>query len=205
MRINCFGDKVSSLHCKIVLLDEQQLVHEVLVSAPNFYPFTGLYTISPLRRTAFVRYGIRFGSSLLWHGHERLAKSLSFFFFKIIIIIKKYLLFGLSTRFGKRLKSFWGYIRGWCCWWSPQSVIIAVYRNDDIFVLGWRSLLFLDVLSFLSYIIICIYFFPHWKTKTSRDFQPTSLVLYTYNLWSRSVIVKGEHNMGWSWFCAFDK
>ncbi|KAK4022670.1 hypothetical protein OUZ56_008124 [Daphnia magna] len=32
MRINCFGDKVSSLHCKIVLLDEQQLVHEVLHS-----------------------------------------------------------------------------------------------------------------------------------------------------------------------------
>ena len=32
MRMNCFGDKVSSLHCKIVLLDEQQLVHEVLVS-----------------------------------------------------------------------------------------------------------------------------------------------------------------------------
>lgn len=35
MRMNCFGDKVSSsgsFHCKIVLLDEQQLVHEILVS-----------------------------------------------------------------------------------------------------------------------------------------------------------------------------
>ena len=37
MRINCFGDKVSSLHCKIVLLDEQQLVHEVLVSSTLLY------------------------------------------------------------------------------------------------------------------------------------------------------------------------
>ena len=39
MRINCFGDKVSSLHCKIVLLDEQQLVHEVLVSFTLLYFF----------------------------------------------------------------------------------------------------------------------------------------------------------------------
>lgn len=32
MRMNCFGDKVRSLHCKIILLDEQQLVHEIYVS-----------------------------------------------------------------------------------------------------------------------------------------------------------------------------
>ena len=37
--MNCFGDKVSckSLHCKIVLLDEQQLVHEVHVSFRFIY------------------------------------------------------------------------------------------------------------------------------------------------------------------------
>lgn len=35
MKVNCFGNKVSSLHCKIVLLDDQQLVHEVSVSAKS--------------------------------------------------------------------------------------------------------------------------------------------------------------------------
>ena len=35
MKVNCFGNKVSSLHCKIVLLDDQQLVHEVSVSDEN--------------------------------------------------------------------------------------------------------------------------------------------------------------------------
>ena len=77
MRINCFGDKVSSLHCKIVLLDEQQLVHEVLVSLSLWYHFISVGA-SPLdaRRLPVAALRIRFGLAyLLWHGHERVRSS----------------------------------------------------------------------------------------------------------------------------------
>ncbi|KAI9555617.1 hypothetical protein GHT06_018132 [Daphnia sinensis] len=60
MRINCFGDKVSSLHCKIVLLDEQQLVHEVLAETTGQDVLNVVYQHlgSTLLETAY--FGLRY-------------------------------------------------------------------------------------------------------------------------------------------------
>lgn len=71
MRINCFGDKVSSLHCKIVLLDEQQLVHEVLVSLPT-----------PIHFFFFHLFIIRCCAPPLFHFTARIA----FFFFVVVFV-----------------------------------------------------------------------------------------------------------------------
>ena len=55
MKMYCFGDKASSLHCKIVLLDEQQLVHEVHVSRQSFIMSTFLFNShSRMLRVFFV-------------------------------------------------------------------------------------------------------------------------------------------------------
>lgn len=70
MRMNCFGDKVSSsgsFHCKIVLLDEQQLVHEILVSRMTIPPAVKLIPI----RLSFVVASTRPSSLPTIYGHQR--------------------------------------------------------------------------------------------------------------------------------------
>lgn len=85
MRINCFGDKVSSLHCKIVLLDEQQLVHEVLVSLPTPIHFIFFFHL-------FI---IRCCAPPLFHFTARIA----FFFF----LLSSYAFKAFKIRYGAAL------------------------------------------------------------------------------------------------------
>jgi len=61
--MNCFGDKVSckSLHCKIVLLDEQQLVHEVHVNTTGQDVLNVVFRHLNLVETAY--FGLRYVDS----------------------------------------------------------------------------------------------------------------------------------------------